>query len=154
MLSITKIFNFEAAHRISNYNGACKNIHGHTYKLLVTLSGEEPGEDDMLIDFKVLKKIVQEHIISPLDHALILKKTPDHLDTYGGSDMKLFWMVTEPTAERMILWIADILKAHIPKGIELRKLRLFETESSFVEWEEKVDIARLKFASLEAEYQV
>jgi 6-pyruvoyltetrahydropterin/6-carboxytetrahydropterin synthase len=154
MLSITKIFNFEAAHRISNYNGPCKNIHGHTYKLLVTLSGEEPGDDDMLIDFKVLKKIVQDHIISLLDHALILKSTADHLEAYGGSDMKLFWMKTEPTAERMILWIGETLTNNLPKGIELKNLRLYETESSYVEWERKVVNTHEKYTSLEEEYRI
>ena len=135
MLSITKIFNFEAAHRISNYEGACHNLHGHSYKLLVTLSGEQPGEDDMLIDFKVLKKIVQEEILSPLDHALILKDTMDHRETYEKLGHKLFWMKTEPTAERMVMWMAEVLQKAIPGTLRLKKLQLFETESSFVEWE-------------------
>ncbi|MBS9524472.1 6-carboxytetrahydropterin synthase QueD [Litoribacter ruber] len=134
MLSITKIFEFEAAHRISNYNGACKFIHGHTYKLHVTLTGNMIEGEDMVMDFKKLKNIVRNYILEPMDHALILKDTEENRDNYQNTDGKIFWMNTEPTAERMILWMADILIDKLPDRVRLQNLKLYETSTSFAEW--------------------
>lgn len=135
MLTITKIFHFEAAHRISNYGGPCQNIHGHSYQLHVSLSGSQTGQDDMLIDFKTLKRIVQENIIQPLDHVLLLKKNEKNLKDFEGTDTPIFWMDDEPTAEQLILWISRKLSPFVPENVFIRNLRLYETESSYVDWE-------------------
>ena len=83
-IRITKIFHFEMAHALNNYDGLCRNIHGHSYKLRVTLIGQ-PSNDKtspkkgMLIDFSDIKKIVRESIIDKYDHALVLNQNTDKI---------------------------------------------------------------------------
>ncbi|MFC4871446.1 6-carboxytetrahydropterin synthase QueD [Negadavirga shengliensis] len=134
MLSITKIFTFEAAHRISNHPAACSQLHGHSYKLHVTIGAEEPGDDDMLMDFKELKTLVQHNVIDKLDHSLMLKNIPSHLQTYANAE-KVFWMDHEPTAERLVLWIAQVIKPLLPSKVNLNGLKIYETETCYVNWE-------------------
>ena len=79
MITLTKIFRFEAAHAIYGYPGACAAIHGHSYELHVQIAGIDPVESfipgmGILMDFKDLKKVVQESVISKLDHQLILSR--------------------------------------------------------------------------------
>ena len=133
MLSITKIFTFEAAHRISDYQGACSNLHGHSYVLHVTVSGEEL-ENDMLVDFKVLKKILKEEIIQVLDHALVLKDTEKNRQDFAGVNQKIFWMPHEPTAERMLLWMKDGVIPLLPPNVQLTSLLLYETATCYATW--------------------
>ncbi|MEX2568026.1 MAG: 6-carboxytetrahydropterin synthase [Cyclobacteriaceae bacterium] len=135
MWSITKIFTFETAHRITNYVGLCNQIHGHSYELHVTLSAHELGPGDMLMDFKVLKTLVQEHVGVVLDHSLVLKKNMDNQALFNPSYFKIFWMETEPTAERLVEWMAGILIPLLPDKVSLRKLKLYETPTSYAEWE-------------------
>lgn len=135
MLSITKKFRFEAAHAILNYEGLCKNIHGHSYELLVTVCGPKDAETQMVMDFKQLKSIVNDAFLAQADHALFLNQNHPRLmelETYMG---KKFLMDGEPTAENMVETIASLVRWKLPAGIKLKRLRLFETESSFVDWE-------------------
>ena len=80
MISVTKIFRFETAHAIFGYEGPCKHIHGHSYVLHVTVASPSAGKEDFIrkpgfvVDFKILKKIVQEAVVLKLDHRLILSK--------------------------------------------------------------------------------
>lgn len=133
MLSITKIFRFEAAHRISNYNGQCSNIHGHSYILHVTVSGEPSPDTDIIFDFKDLKKIVEAEIISLFDHALILKKGNTQTDSIDS--FKILYLDKEPTAETMLEFMAHQIAPQLPHLIRLKRLKLFETETSYAEWE-------------------
>ncbi|MBK6263999.1 6-carboxytetrahydropterin synthase [Marivirga sp. S37H4] len=137
MLSITKEFRFEAAHRISNHGGDCKNLHGHSYILYVTVSAEEPDEQDMLIDFKLLKSIVKEQVLNHFDHVLILKRNKPNEALQALTDQKICWFEHEPTVERMLLFIRDALIHALPTTVQLYKLKLYETASSFGEWENK-----------------
>ena len=75
MIRITKEFKFEMAHALHGYDGLCKNIHGHSYKLFVTVKGKIKNEkgntkDGMVLDFTSLKDIVKKHIILKYDHSL------------------------------------------------------------------------------------
>lgn len=65
---VSKVFYFDAAHRIPNHRGKCKNLHGHTYRLIVTIEGDV--ESGMVIDFEDLKKIV-DPVIEKYDHAYL-----------------------------------------------------------------------------------
>jgi len=112
---ISKIFKFDSAHKLENYNGKCENLHGHTYKLIVSCSGEVDKKTGMVIDFNELKKIIVEKIISKIDHAYL-------------NDI-----VKNPTCENMLLWMKEQLKNE-PKH-KLKKLTLYETETSFCELE-------------------
>jgi 6-pyruvoyltetrahydropterin/6-carboxytetrahydropterin synthase len=114
-LSVTKRFTFEAAHHLPNYEGKCKNLHGHSYILEVTVSGSIDSNSGMVVDFSKLKKIIQEKIIDKYDHAYI----NDFLSL--------------PTAENMI---KDIISRIGYIGVNLKKIKLYETEDSWAEWED------------------
>ncbi len=135
MISITKKFKFEAAHAIVNYNGPCKNIHGHSYQLEVSITGIINKETCQILDFKIIKEIVSKLIIEPIDHSLIIKESEIKklwLKNYKG---KIFLLEAEPTAESLIIKIADILQKSFPDGIALKQLKLHETNSCSVDWE-------------------
>jgi 6-pyruvoyltetrahydropterin/6-carboxytetrahydropterin synthase len=138
-IRVNKEFNFEMAHALHNYDGLCKNIHGHSYKLFVCLKGQalkQKGhpKDGMLIDFKDLKKIVQEHIVSPFDHALVLN-SDDELNTTRIKDFsKTIVLDFQPTCENLCIYFAELLSTKFKKGVQLTYLKLYETESSYCEW--------------------
>ena len=130
-LRITKLFAFEMAHALTDYEGRCSNIHGHSYKLAVTVSGEAAASPlGMVIDFSCLKAIVQEHVVEPFDHALVLSTRspyPHDLPT------KTVMLPFEPTTENLLQHFAALLSPHLPEGIALCSLRLQETENSYAE---------------------
>jgi 6-pyruvoyltetrahydropterin/6-carboxytetrahydropterin synthase len=140
-IRITKEFKFEMAHALRGYDGPCKNIHGHSYELFVTVTGK-PEKDiasphnGMVIDFKLLKNIVRENIIDDFDHALILHKdsaaliNEDSKELYG----KLLAVDFQPTSENMLIHFAAILKNKLPSTVNLYSLLLRETVTSFAEW--------------------
>jgi 6-pyruvoyltetrahydropterin/6-carboxytetrahydropterin synthase len=135
MISITKEFNFETAHRISNHPAACKHIHGHSYRLLVTVSAKEIQENDMIIDFKELKQIVKDKVVQTFDHALVLKRNEENTKIAKEIRTKIFWMENEPTIERLLDYIRIQIQNSLAEPVFLKKLKLYETASSFGEWE-------------------
>lgn len=151
-LSITKIFRYEAAHALMGYDGLCANIHGHSYRLEVTVCrtdldatpGAVIGAADkadpkcgMLMDFSDLKRLVNETIVDPFDHALILNASmqADLLNSLHASHQKIITLPFQPTSENMVLYFASRLTSCLPAPFHLKKLRLYETESSFTDWE-------------------
>jgi 6-pyruvoyltetrahydropterin/6-carboxytetrahydropterin synthase len=140
-IRVTKQFGFEMSHALLNYDGLCRSIHGHSYKLQVTGMGEpvnEPGnsKDGMVIDFSMLKKLINENIVSKLDHSLMInEKAPiDKLDALGQMYERHQVVPFQPTSENMVVYIAEKVKQLLPEHIELFSVRLFETSSSFAEW--------------------
>lgn len=140
-IRLTKEFHFEMAHALWNYDGLCKNIHGHSYILFVTVIGK-PIENKsnpklgMVMDFGDLKKIVSEEIVDPLDHALVLSKDVPNIEQLNIPQMFERFFVTDyqPTCENMIADFADRIKARLPKEVQLHSLKLHETATSFAEW--------------------
>ena len=137
MLRLTKIFHFETAHAIFGYQGGCKNIHGHSYVLHVTISS--PHDDfipapGFILDFKKLKAIVSAAIIEQFDHKLILSN--DYLTSHQimESQENLVIWEAEPTAENMLIYIKRTLQQQLPEGINLVYLKLYETKDSYAEW--------------------
>lgn len=117
-MKITKEFTFDSAHKLINYDGPCSRLHGHTYKLQVTVEGKV-DYSGMVIDFEILKKIVEEKVLSKLDHQFI-------------NDV-----ISQPTVENMVLWIWEQLVKDIKKakeGIHLSQIRLWETPKSFADY--------------------
>ena len=140
-IRITKEFKFEMAHALKGYDGPCKNIHGHSYELFVTVKGtpindSTSSNNGMVIDFRLLKNIVRENIIDDYDHALVLHKESaalikdDSKELYG----KLLAVDFQPTSENMLIHFAAILKNKLPSDIILYSLLLRETVTSFAEW--------------------
>ena len=139
MIRITKEFKFEMAHALHGYDGLCKNIHGHSYKLWVTVKGEVRDEnghvkDGMVIDFAELKEIVKPEIIDKYDHSLVLNANSPHALIDLSAFEKVFYLPYQPTSENLVMDFATIIQSKIPKRIILCKVVLSETASSFAEW--------------------
>ena len=142
MIRITKIFSFETAHILYGYDGTCKNVHGHSYKLFVTLKGV-PIDDihheknGMVMDFGDLKSIVNEEIVDVWDHAIMLNALSPH--QILGKDLekqghKVIYCNYQPTCENMLYDIAKKIKSRLPNHVQLVYLKLHETENSYGEW--------------------
>lgn len=129
------------AHALAGYEGPCRHIHGHSYELMVTISGK-PEEDPlspifgMVIDFKKLKALVEAQIINQFDHALVLHKdtAPEQMDQLGEFVGRLILVDYPPTSENMLIDFSGRLVKVLPKNIRLVSLKLKETKSSCAEW--------------------
>jgi 6-pyruvoyltetrahydropterin/6-carboxytetrahydropterin synthase len=144
IVRVTKEFRFEMAHALWNYDGPCRNIHGHSYKLLVTVKGEplnDPGKPKhgMIIDFGDLKKIVKSIIINRFDHTVVVNKQAPYemLQKMGQMFEKYEVMDFQPTCEKLVIYFADKIKEKLPESAQLQRLRLYETTTSFAEWYEE-----------------
>ena len=141
LIRVTKEFNFEIAHALWNYDGPCKNLHGHSYKLFVTVMGspiEDPDnpKNGMVIDFGDLKRIVNEEIVEPLDHAVILntKAMEENITAVRQMFDKRFVVNYQPTCENMTIDFAKRIAKRLPERLKLHSLKLHETGSSYAEW--------------------
>lgn len=142
MLQVTKIFRFETAHAINGYPGQCKNIHGHSYILHVTVAAKYLRDDYLpssgfIIDFKELKNLVQTRVIKEFDHQLILSKEYIKNNVAAGNLKNLSVWEMEPTAENILLYIKNVLHKELPEKVILNKLKLYETSDSYAEWDNK-----------------
>lgn len=140
-IRVTKRFHFEMAHTLYEYDGLCRNIHGHSYNLEVSLIGEprkQPGhpKDGMVMDFSELKNIVKTNIVNRFDHALMVNnRVPEQqLNLLEQTTERIILVDFQPTSENMVAYIAEILKQHLPKTVSLFSIRLFETVTSYAEW--------------------
>lgn len=140
-IRVTKRFHFEMAHTLYEYDGLCRNIHGHSYNLEVTLIGEprkEPNhpKDGMVMDFSDLKKIVNTEIVDRFDHALMVNRLiPEtQLELLKKTTNRIIIVDFQPTSENIAAFIAEILQQHLPTDVTLFSIRLFETVTSFAEW--------------------
>jgi 6-pyruvoyltetrahydropterin/6-carboxytetrahydropterin synthase len=139
VVRITKEFKFEMAHALYGYDGLCANIHGHSYKLWVTVKGEVKNEnghtkDGMLMDFTDLKSIVKPEIVDKYDHSLVLNANSPHADLDLSAFNKVYYLNYQPTSENLVLDFANFIKEQLPDGVDLLKVVLSETASSFAEW--------------------
>ena len=113
-MKLTKEFKFDAAHNLINYHGKCEKLHGHTYKLRITLDGS-PDSEGMIIDFIEVKKIINEHVISKLDHSYI-------------NDI-----ISQPSAENIALWIWHEIEDKLRRdNCRLYEIQVWETQTSSV----------------------
>lgn len=129
------------AHALKGYDGPCRNIHGHSYELVVTVAGEPVSDPNspklgMVIDFGQLKTIVRQEIVSKFDHALVLNCDSaneyfSHMTDLFG---KLILVAYQPTSENLLIDYAARIKAQLPTGVELISMQLRETVTSYAEW--------------------
>lgn len=141
IIRLTKEFSFEAAHALGGYDGPCREIHGHSYRLFVTIKGTpsclpDDPKQGMVMDFGVLKKIVSEEIISRFDHALVLRSSADEglRRVLAEQFDNLITVDYQPTCENMLDDFARRIAARLPEGVRLHALRLHETATSYAEW--------------------
>jgi len=141
-IRITKQFSFETGHALYGYDGKCRNVHGHSYKLSVTVIGT-PIEDTkhvkhgMVIDFSDLKKIVKEEVVDVFDHATVFNKNTPHVELAKELEDRghnVLLVNYQPTSEMMVIDFAEKIKTRLPENINLHSLKLQETETSYAEW--------------------
>ena len=141
-IRITKQFSFETGHALYGYDGKCKNVHGHSYKLSVTVIGKPITDTSnvkygMVIDFGDLKKIVKEQIVDVFDHATVFNKNTPHIELAKELEQRgheVILLDYQPTSENMVVDFSNKIKSLLPENIKLHSLRLQETETSFAEW--------------------
>jgi len=140
-IRVTKEFKFEAAHALLGYDGLCKNIHGHSYILYVTVIGE-PIKDvnnvklGMVYDFGDLKFIINNEIIKKFDHSIILNKNTNTKNFENLNEMfsRKHYTEYQPTCENMVIDFVERIKKQLPKNINLYSVKLHETATSYAEW--------------------
>jgi len=141
-IRITKKFSFETGHALYGYDGKCKNVHGHSYKLNVTVIGTPITDKNnvkygMVIDFTDLKRIVKQEIVDVFDHATVFNKNTPHVEL--AKELKdrghtVLLVDYQPTSEMMVIDFVEKIKKRLPENIKLHSLKLQETESSFAQW--------------------
>ena len=138
---LTKKFSFEMAHALHNYDGDCRNIHGHSYILEVCVIGKIKEEvssptDGFLIDFGEIKTIVNESVIHKFDHALVLSNhtSGEITNLLAKQYEKLEITNFNPTCENLIRSFACEISERLPVHIRLHHLKLHETKTAFCEW--------------------
>ena len=141
-IRITKQFSFETGHALYGYDGKCKNVHGHSYRLDVTVIGTPINDNThvkfgMVIDFGDLKKIVKEEIVNVFDHATVFNKNTPHVELAREMEIRghnVLLVDYQPTSEMMVIDFASKIKMRLPGNIKLFSLKLQETATSFAEW--------------------
>lgn len=139
-IRLTKEFKFEMAHALKGYDGLCRNIHGHSYELLVTVTGIPVSDSastklGMVMDFGDLKNIVRKSIVDEFDHALVLNRDSandfnDDAEMFGRTILVDY----QPTSENMLIDFVARLKDMMPTNVKLHHLLLRETVTSYAEW--------------------
>jgi 6-pyruvoyltetrahydropterin/6-carboxytetrahydropterin synthase len=139
IIRITKEFRFEMAHALSGHDGPCKNIHGHSYLLAITVSGkplDEPGSpaEGMVIDFNALKTIVKANIVDVFDHRIVLHEHDRVRYPELAKNEGAIFFPFPPTCEMLCAHITQRIAGLLPAGLKLHAVRLNETSTSFAEW--------------------
>jgi len=135
---ITKILTFDSAHRLMNHKGKCKNLHGHTYKLEVSLTSNKLTPDGMVVDFTILKNLVQKWVDDNLDHSTILNKDDRKVIEFCQKmGFRSYLINGEPTAENMTQVIYDQIKRVLDANkdvllddLKISYIKLWETSTS------------------------
>jgi 6-pyruvoyltetrahydropterin/6-carboxytetrahydropterin synthase len=141
IIRVTREFTFEMAHVLWNYDGPCRNVHGHSYRLFVTISGvpindSKNPKNGMVIDFADLKNVVLKEIVNVFDHAVAVSNNFDRgrikmlKETFGNTVVLDY----QPTCENLVEDFAHRIKKFLPSSIRLHSLKLYETAKSYAEW--------------------
>ncbi len=141
LIRVTKEFGFEMAHVLSNYDGPCRNVHGHSYKLFVTVAGM-PVEDranpklGMVIDFGDLKRIVQQEIVNVFDHSVVVSKyeSEEKVESFRVLFGNTVVVDYQPTCENLVADFSVRIRKRLPPEVILHSLKLYETATSYAEW--------------------
>lgn len=138
VIRLTREFSFEMSHALTGYDGPCSQLHGHSYRLFVTVRGVPSAvkgdpKQGMVMDFGVLKRIVGDLVVDKFDHTLLLREG-EAAAAIGAYFDRVITVPFQPTCENLIAWVADIIAPALPAGVELFSLRLHETANSFAEW--------------------
>ena len=132
-MKVYKEFKWEMGHRLPDHFGNCKNIHGHSYKMIVGFEGEL-NENDMIIDFYDVDKIIKP-LVDKLDHAFIVnKKDKDVIDFLDKIKSKKMVVNLNSTVENLCKFVLDEIKRFdLPRNIYSVSVRIYETNEDYAE---------------------
>jgi len=137
MITVTKTIRFDAAHVLTNHQGLCKNLHGHTYRVDVSVAQDDGDTRDMVIDFKDLKRIASEVVCERFDHAFIYNTESagerEIAAVVEKNGMRTVAIPFRSTAENLARMFFGELKALIPG---LSAVKVWETADSCAEYRE------------------
>lgn len=141
-MKVTKEFSFEMAHALEGHDGACSRIHGHSYRLWVTIEGAPLSDSGspkqgMVMDFGELKRIVNEQVISRFDHAFVVRRTAENstlIDAMAAHYAGVVVVDWQPTSENFVARFAELIAPELPAGVSLYSVKLSETATSYAEW--------------------
>ncbi len=140
-IRVTKKFTFDMAHALYGYDGPCRNIHGHTYQLAVTIIGKplrqnENPKDGMVIDFFEIKSLIKNEVLEIFDHALVLNSKSPHniIGSLKTQFDKIVLVPFQPSCENLLLEIKNRLNLALDLKYKLFSIRLDETPTSYAEW--------------------
>ena len=140
MITVSKEITFDMAHRLSNYKGKCYRLHGHTYRLMVTVGSNELSELGFVVDFGDLKEVLKD-ISDLFDHKTMLK-TKDPVNVHLAKGMEedwIYWVAFNPTAENMSAYIHYLISNHSKmKSVNLLSVKLWETPTSYAEYTKEI----------------
>jgi 6-pyruvoyltetrahydropterin/6-carboxytetrahydropterin synthase len=141
VIRVSREFSFEMAHILWNYDGPCRNVHGHSYRLYITLSGVPLNDilnpkNGMVIDFNELKKIVLERIVNVFDHSVVVSKDfgEEKIDMLSKTFGNVVVVEYQPTCENLVTDFATRVRNQLPANVKLHSLKLYETAKSYAEW--------------------
>lgn len=140
-IRVTKKFTFDMAHALFGYDGPCKNIHGHTYILSVTLKGKVINDSNhpkngMVIDFSDLKQKIKKNVIDVFDHSLVLNAASPHtlLTEIINNFEKVHYVPYQPSCENLLMDFVKRISLVLTDNVLLNNIKLEETPTSFAEW--------------------
>lgn len=127
------------AHAILGYDGLCNQLHGHSYELHVSVVSDNNGNEYLpspgfVFDFKELRKCVKHAVIRHLDHQLVLSEAYLLQNPEMRHKANLLTLEAEPTAENLLIFMQKNIRQELPAGIQLQRIKLFETKDSFAVW--------------------
>ena len=143
MIQITKSIEWDMGHRIPNHKSKCRNLHGHRYKLEITLIGElksitGDSEEGMIIDFDKIKTILKERIQEVLDHCFMIYEKDKILTEFfsinAKENLKVVTVPFIPTVENISRWCYQNLHDRFPENIYIKNIRVFESPNSWADF--------------------
>lgn len=128
MYRVTREITFCYGHRLLNYEGKCRYLHGHNGKAVITLESDELDERGMVLDFSEIKQVISAWIDANLDHKMLLHRDDPVLPMFQAKGEPVFVMDRNPTAESIARLIFDFAR---DQGYPVVEVRLWETDSCY-----------------------
>jgi len=134
MYKVTKVIDFCYGHRLRNYEGKCKFLHGHNGRVEIDLTSDQLDERGMVLDFNDVKREIKGWLDDALDHKMLLREDDPFIETLKTAGEPYYVMKENPTAEA----IAKLIFEHAERAkLPVAEVRLWETQSSFATYRKK-----------------
>ena len=128
MFQVTRELRFCYGHRLLNYEGKCRHLHGHNGRAIITLESNHLDALGMVVDFSTIKRVVSAWIDANLDHRMLLHKDDPVLPELRAQNEPVFVLDVNPTAENIAKLIYDFVAS---QGFPVVEVKLWETDDSF-----------------------